>query len=145
MLSWSSGVMSVSGFLESLKQLIKKGGFLWSPSGHGGYSLGKWLPWYCGCYFPDYKSISFSYLPFLSSPSLAILNSWQLSFIESQGRPEAAEFPAREKTCWRKDSGAGGTTCYIQELSYIVSFTLPVKAWGRAAPLLSLPLTATAP
>lgn len=96
----------------------------------------------CGCYFPDYKSISFLYLPLLPPPSslspfLAILNSWQLSSTESQGRPEAAEFPAKEKTCWRKDSGAGGATCYTQELSYIVPFIPPVKAQGRAAHPLS--------
>lgn len=62
----------------------------------------------------------------LSSPFLAILNSWQLSSIESQGRPEAGEFPASEKTCWRKDRGAGGATCYTQELSYTGPFTPPV-------------------
>lgn len=62
----------------------------------------------------------------LSSPFLAILNSWQLSSIESQGRPEAGEFPAREKTCWSKNSGAGGAPCYMQELSYTVPVTPPV-------------------
>ena len=141
--------MLVSGFLESIKQLIRKGGFLQSPSGHGGQSLGKMTSMVLVAAIflttsQSHSRISLSFLlPFSSpgsSPFVAILNSWQLSSTESQGRPEAAEFPAREKTCWRKDSGAGGATCYTQELSYIVPFTPPVKARGRAAHPLSLHL-----